>query len=63
MAFIDDFNEAKQAVQDAKRRMDDALQDRDQAAALRATHELAGARIALAILSSANLLGPLEGGD
>jgi hypothetical protein len=63
MAFIDDFNDAKQAVRDAEARVAEALRIREQPEALRATHELAGARIALAIFSSANLLGPLEGRD
>ena len=56
MAFIDTFTAAEQAVRDAQARLADARESREEQEALRATVELSGARIALAILASADLL-------
>jgi hypothetical protein len=61
MAFIDNFTEAEQDVRDAETHLADARKGGDGEEALRATVELAGARIALAILALADLLGPNEG--
>jgi hypothetical protein len=60
-AFIDTFSDAEQAVRDAEASLLEARENRDQQEALRATLELAGARIALFVLASADLLGPNEG--
>ena len=56
MAFIDTFTAAEQAVRDAQARLADARENGEEQEALRATVELSGARIALAILASADLL-------
>ena len=56
MAFIDTFTAAEQAVRDAQARLADARESREEQEALRSTVELSGARIALAILASADLL-------
>jgi hypothetical protein len=62
MVFIDTFRDAEQAVRDATARLSEAERNREpQETLLRATVELAGARIALAVLASADLLGPNEG--
>ena len=58
MAFIDTFRDAEQAVRDATAHAERAP---DQQEALIAAIELAGARIALAVLASADLRGPNEG--
>ncbi len=61
MAFIDTYNDAEQAVREATATLDLADENHDEQAALRATVDLAGARIALAVLAAADLLGPNEG--
>jgi hypothetical protein len=61
MAFIDTFTAAEQAVRDAQERLADARDSREEQEALRATVELSGARIALAILASADLLSENKG--
>jgi hypothetical protein len=61
MAFIDNFRDAEQDVRDAAATLSLAQENRDREEALRATVELAGARIALAVLAAADLLGPNEG--
>lgn len=62
MAFIDTFTAAEQAVRDAQERLADVRDNEQQEQeALRATLELSGARIALAILASADLLSENKG--
>jgi hypothetical protein len=61
MAFIDHFRDAEQNVRNASASLKDAQQKREREEALRATVELSGARIALAVLAAADLLGPNEG--
>jgi hypothetical protein len=63
MAFIDTFTAAEQAVRDAQARLADARDNGEEQEALRATLELSGARIALAILASADLFSENRGAD
>ena len=61
MAFIDTFRDAEQDLRNAKARLAEAQANRDEQGIFAASVELAGARIAFAILASADLLGPNEG--
>jgi hypothetical protein len=61
MAFIDTLQTAEQDLRNARASLSEAQKNRDQAEALRATVELAGAQIAVAVLAAADLLGPMEG--
>ena len=60
MAFIDTYRDAERAVREAEAAVSSA---RDQQEALRAAVELAGARIALAILASADSASENQGAE
>jgi hypothetical protein len=61
IAFIDTLTAAEQAVRDAQERLAVVRDNGPEQEALRATVELSGARIALAILAAADLLSENRG--
>ena len=61
MPFIDHFTDAANDLRQAENNLAQAQVSQEADEALRATIELAGARIAFAILAAADLLGPAEG--
>jgi hypothetical protein len=61
VAFVDALTAAEQAVRDAQERLANVRDNGQEQEALRATLELSGARIALAILAAADRLSENKG--